>query len=100
MSTTLGQEQIDFRLQLVEEDLRAENDHDVDGIMRTFGKHPTFVLNGDSFTGQEGVRAMCEQFGFGGRGGFANLQVEFKQRHVSDSAVVLEVMVSGEHANT
>lgn len=100
MPTTLNQDQIEARLQLVEEHMRAENDHDVDGIMRTFGKHPTFVLNGDTFIGEEGVRAMYEDFGFGGRGGFANIHVEVKQRYMSDDAIILEATLSGEHANT
>ncbi len=52
MPTTLNQDQIESRLQLVEEHMRAENAHDVDGIIQTFGEHPTFVLNGDTLTGQ------------------------------------------------
>jgi steroid delta-isomerase-like uncharacterized protein len=99
VSTTLNQDQIESRLQLVEEHMRAENAHDVDGIMQTFGEHPTFVLNGDTLTGPEGIRAMYEDFGFGGRGGFANIHVEIKRRHVSDDAVILEATLSGEHAS-
>ena len=100
MPTTLNQDQIAARLQLVEEHIRAENAHDLDAIMQTFGKHPTFVLNGNTFTGQESVRAMYEDFGFGVRGGFANLHVEIQRRHMSDDAVILEATLSREHANT
>ena len=100
MTSTLSQDQIEARLRIVEEHMRAENDHDVDGIMRTFGENPTFVLNGDTFTGQESIRAMYEGFGFGGRGGFANIHVEVKLRHVSDDAVILEATLTGEHADT
>lgn len=56
--------------------MRAENDHDVDGIMRTFGENATFVLNGDTISGQNDIRAFYEAFGFGEAGGFTNLQVK------------------------
>lgn len=95
----LNQDQLAARLELVEEHMRAENDHDVDRIMQTFGKHPTFVLNSDTFTGQENIRGMYESFGFGGRGGFANIHVEVKQRHVSDDAIILEAILRAEHAS-
>lgn len=100
MTTTLDQDQMEARLKLVEEHMRAENAHDVDGVMRTFGKDPTFVLNGDTLTGPESIRAMYEDFGFGGRGGFANIHVEEKQRYISDNAVILEATLGGEHTNT
>jgi steroid delta-isomerase-like uncharacterized protein len=99
MPTALTRDQIEARLRIVEEHMRAENGHDVDGIMRTFGENPTFVLNGDTFTGHESIRAMYEGFGFGGRGGFADIHVEVRRRHVSDDAVILEATLSGEHAD-
>lgn len=100
MPTTLNQDQIDARLRIVEEHMRAENAHDVDGIMRTFVENPTFVLNGDTFTGQEDIRAFYEGFGFGAGGGFANIHVEVRQRHISDESIILEATVTGEHTNT
>ena len=100
MTTTLGQDLLETRLQLVEEHVRAENEHDVNCIMKTFTTEPTFVLNGATVTGHESIRGFYEEFGFGGKGGFANLHVAVLQRHVSDEAVILELMLSGEHQNT
>lgn len=100
MSATLNQAQMEARLRVVEEHIRAENADDLDGIMRTFGEHPTFVLNGDTFAGQEGIHAFYEGFGFGGRGGFTNIYVDVRQRHLSDDVIILEVTVSGEHTDT
>ena len=100
MPATPNQAQMEVRLRVVEEHIRAENADDLDGIMRTFGERPTFVLNGDTFDGQEGVRAFYEGFGFGGRGGFTNIHVEVRHRHVTDDDIILEVMVSGEHTET
>ena len=69
MPMTLTEDPIEARVRIVDEHLRAENDHDVDGIMRTFGDDPTFVLNGDTISGQDDIRAFYEAFGFGGGGG-------------------------------
>jgi steroid delta-isomerase-like uncharacterized protein len=91
---------MEARLRIAEEHIRAENANDVDGIMRTFGEHPTFMLNGDSFAGQEGIRAFYEGFGFGGRGGFTNINVDVRERHLSEDVIIFEVMVTGEHTNT
>ena len=63
MTTALTQEQIQARLQLVEEHIRAENAHDVDGIMKTFGKDPTFIMNADTFYGHDSIRALYQRFG-------------------------------------
>ncbi len=100
MPTTLTQDQIEARLRVVDEHMRAENAHDVDAIMRTFVEDPTFVVNGDTISGQGNVRAFYEGFGFGGGGGFADIRVEERGRHVGDDAVVLEVVVTAEHAGT
>ena len=100
MSTTLNQTQIDARLRVVDEHIKAENDGDLNGIMNTFGERPTFVLNGNTLAGPETIRAFYEGFGFGGQGGFTQIHVDEKQRHISDDVVVLEVMVTGEHTNT
>ena len=100
MTTTLDPDQMEARLKLVDEHMRAENDHDVDGVMQTCGRDPTFVLNGDTLTGPESIRAMYEDFGFGGRGGFANIHVQERQRHINDNAVILEATLSGNHTNT
>jgi steroid delta-isomerase-like uncharacterized protein len=100
MSTVLSPDQIEARVKLVDEHIRAENAHDVDGIMKTFGKDPTFVLKGDTFTGHEGIRALYQGFGFGGGGGFSQLHVAIDRRHVTDDVVILEVTLTGEHSNT
>lgn len=100
MPTTLAPHQIDDRLRIVEEHMRAENAHDVDAVMRTFVEDPTFVINGDTISGPDDVRSFYEGFGFGGRGGFADLHVEERGRHVAADAVILEVTVTGKHADT
>ncbi|MGH2368290.1 MAG: hypothetical protein ACRDI2_08825 [Chloroflexota bacterium] len=45
------------RIKLVEEHVDAENDHDLDRLMATFGAAPTYALNTEHFLGQDGVRS-------------------------------------------
>ena len=68
MPTTLTHDQIQARLQLVEEHTRAENAHDLDGIMRTFGKDPLFVLNANTIP-------LCVVFPFDQEGKLAGERV-------------------------
>jgi hypothetical protein len=89
--------QQDARLELVEEHLRAENAHDLDAIVATFGRQPTFVLNGLTLNGHEGIRNLYGSFGFGGQGGFSALAGETTARHLSDEAIVLELTLRGKH---
>ncbi len=100
MATMLNQARMEARLRVVEEHIRAENAGDLNGIMGTFGQRPSFVLNGDTLSGEESIRAFYEGFGFGGRGGFTDIQVDERQRHVTDEVVILEVIVSGKHTDT
>jgi steroid delta-isomerase-like uncharacterized protein len=99
MSKNVSREQLEARLRLVEEHVHAENAHDVDGIMETFGQQPIFFLNDMTFTSRESIRALYQDFGFAGQGGFANVHVDVKQRHTSDAVIILEVVLSGEHTN-
>jgi steroid delta-isomerase-like uncharacterized protein len=92
-----SQNTIDARIKLVEEHIRAENSHEVDAIMATFGKEPRFVLNGTSIEGSDGIRAFYQGFGFEDAGSFSNVKVEVEKRHISDDSIILEVKLSGTH---
>lgn len=84
-------------LQLVEQHVRAENEHDIEGILETFGSEPCFDLNSMHINGRDGIRSLYEGFGFGGAGAFAGLRAETKNRHVTSNTIVLELLLSGEH---
>jgi len=58
MAKPLTQEQLDARMKLVEEHVQAENKHDMNGIMATFGENPTFVLNDVIMGGCNGFRTI------------------------------------------
>jgi steroid delta-isomerase-like uncharacterized protein len=85
------------RLRLVEEHCLAENNHDLDAIMATFGDDPFFGLNELEISGSETVEAVYAGFGFADQGSFSNLRIEILRRHVSDESVILEIVITGKH---
>ena len=97
MSTITKGIRIETRLKLVEYHLSAENLHNVAAIMQTFGRKPTFVLNGIPLVGHESICALYEGFGFGERGSFSDLHGDVKHRYANDEAVILELFLSGRH---
>jgi steroid delta-isomerase-like uncharacterized protein len=83
------------RLQIVDEHIRRENEHDLAGIMRTFGAAARF--DDEPFdahhVGHQEVRA----FYAGLLQALPSLTLDVQHRHVAPDAVVLEVIVRGRH---
>src|SRR5215471_9001717 len=100
MSKTLTQHQLQACIDALEEHIRAENMHDLDAIMRTFGDSSILVLNGSPFDDHARIRALHQELGFGEGGGFSDLQVIEKQRYISDNAIIMEQTLSGKHTGT
>jgi steroid delta-isomerase-like uncharacterized protein len=81
------------RIALVEEHIRVESAHDMDKLMATMGRDPTFVLNANTIRGREGVH----EFYTGLLKGIPDLNIETKYLHASDDAVTVEVRITGTH---
>jgi steroid delta-isomerase-like uncharacterized protein len=83
------------RVALVEEHVLAEVEHDLERIMRTWGESPWFddVAWNEQSYGRDEVRQHYEEL----LTSFPDLAIDVKQRHVTDEAVILEVVVSGTH---
>ena len=88
------------RERVLAEHLRAENDHDLDGIMATFTPDATLVLNGQTFEGTDIIRRAHAALGFGDHGGFSDLHIAEVARHAAHGAIVLEERLSGRHTGT
>ena len=88
------------RERVLAEHLRAENDHDLDGIMATFTPDATLVLNGQTFTGTDIIRRAHAALGFADHGGFSDLHIAEVARHAAPGAIVLEERLSGRHTGT
>ncbi len=92
----MDESRIAARLKVVEEHIRMENAHDLNGIMGTFGETPYFVLNHEHHSGYEAVHAFYAEL----IQGFPDLHIAVKEQHISHEAIVLEVVVSGTHTDS
>jgi steroid delta-isomerase-like uncharacterized protein len=83
---------------LVEEHVRLENQHDLDGIMHTFG---TAARYDDEpwelhYAGRDEVRGFYQDL----LHAIPDLKIDIAHRHAGETAIVLEVVISGHHLGT
>lgn len=85
----------DARMAIVEEHVRLENAHDLEGVLNTFGTSARYDDQAwdDHFAGTSEVRGFYEQL----MAALPDLKIEIQKRHVSADAIVLEVMIRGTH---
>jgi steroid delta-isomerase-like uncharacterized protein len=85
----------DAKLKLVDDHVQAEVVHDLEAIMRTWGKDPWFddVAWDEQSYGRDAVREHYDEL----LKAFPDLGIDVKARHVTEDAVILEVIVSGTH---
>jgi steroid delta-isomerase-like uncharacterized protein len=83
------------RLQLVEEHVRYENDHDLDGILSTFGETALYEEQpwGERHEGLDRVRAYYAAL----VEALPDLSIDIQRWHITEDAVILEVTISGTH---
>jgi steroid delta-isomerase-like uncharacterized protein len=81
------------RIALVEQHVRLENAHDLEGVLQTFGANARYDDEawGEHYEGGNGVRQFYEQL----MKALPDLEIEVVRRHVTDDAVLLEVMIRG-----
>jgi hypothetical protein len=85
---------------LLDEHLAAENDHDLDRVMATYGAEPLIVLNGQRIEGAAAIREFHRSFGFGTDGSFSEVHVAERTRHHAAGAIIIEQTLSGVHTGT
>ena len=80
---------------LVEEHVRCENAHDLDGVIRTFGCTARYDDEpwDQHWQGLDGVRQFYSQL----MAALPDLSIEIVRRHVADETIVLEVVIRGTH---
>jgi steroid delta-isomerase-like uncharacterized protein len=91
----LSKAELDAKLKLLEEHVQAEVDHDLDAIMRTWGRNAVLddVAWHEEFSGRDEVREHYDEL----LKAFPDLNIVTRNRFVADDAVILEVVVSGTH---
>jgi len=83
------------RIALVEQHIRLENEHDLEAVLRTFGPAARYDDEpwAEHYQGPDGVRRFYEQL----MGALPDLQIDVQRRHVTDDAILVEVMIRGTH---
>ena len=83
------------RIAIVEEHIRFENDHDLEGVLRTFGESARYDDEpwGEHYTGRDGVRLFYEQL----MKAMPDLEIAVQRRHTAEDAVLVEVVIRGTH---
>ena len=81
------------RLAIVEEHVRLENDHNLEGIIQTFGEtaHYDDEPWNEHYEGRDQVRQFYGQL----MGALPDLRIEIVRRHVADETIILEVIIRG-----
>ena len=86
---------VDARVALVEQHVRAENGHDLEAVMATFGAGARYDDEpwADHRHGLEGVRSYYMEL----LRALPDLVIDVQRRHVSSDGVILEVVIRGTH---
>lgn len=86
------------RRALVRAHYAAENAHDADRIMQTFGPGAVMRYNAHTFDDPESIRQAHGYIGMTADGGaFAGLITHIDQEHFSDDEIVIEGRLTGTH---
>ena len=95
MITPISNSTMAARLAIVDEHVRLENAHDLDGIMATFGETARYDDEpwGTHYMGRQEVRAFYAQL----LRAMPDLLIDIQRRHVGEEAVILEVIICGRH---
>jgi steroid delta-isomerase-like uncharacterized protein len=86
-------DRIAARLQLVDEHVRQENQHNLAGIMQTFGAAARF--DDEPWNAHYGGRDEVESFYAGLLQALPGLNLDVRRRHSAPAAVILEIIVRG-----
>jgi hypothetical protein len=75
----------------------AENQHDLDGIMRTFSSAGVMLYNHQEFPDGDRIAQAHRYMGFVPGGAFRDLQTVADHEHFTDDEIVVEGRLTGMH---
>jgi steroid delta-isomerase-like uncharacterized protein len=86
------------RMAIVEEHVRLENAHDLEGVIQTFGADARYDDDpwNQHHEGLDEVREFYRQL----MAALPDLSIEITRRHVASDVIVLEVVIRGTHLGT
>jgi steroid delta-isomerase-like uncharacterized protein len=81
------------RLALVEQHIRLENAHDLEGVLATFGSsaHYDDEAWGEYHKGSAGVRNFYQQL----MAALPDLEIQVQRQHITEEAILVEVIIRG-----
>jgi hypothetical protein len=87
-STSNPKDRRSARIAIVDQHIRLENEHDLEGVLRTFGDTARYDDEpwGEHYQGRNGVRLFYEQL----MKALPDLEIEVQRRHVTDDAILVE----------
>src|SRR5258708_6482839 len=94
-SASIPKDRVSARIALVEQHIRLENEHDLEGVLRTFGDAVQYDDEawGEHYEGEIGVRRFYEHL----MKALPDLEIDVQRRHVTEQAVLVEVVIRGTH---
>ena len=95
MTTSETERRMSARLALIDEHIRLENEHNLDGIMTTFGAAARYDDEpwNAHYIGRDGVRMFYADL----LRAMPDLQIDVQRRHASEATIILEVIIRGRH---
>ncbi len=94
-SASIPQDRTSARIALVEQHIRLENAHDLEGVLQTFGDSARYDDQpwDEHYQGRDGVRHFYEQL----MNALPDLEINVQHRHVTNDAILVEVLIRGTH---
>ncbi len=94
-SAPIPKDRLAARIAVVEQHIRHENEHDLEGVLGTFGDGARYDDEpwGEHYKGRDGVRSFYQQL----MAALPDLVIDVQRRHVTDDAILVEVMIRGTH---
>jgi steroid delta-isomerase-like uncharacterized protein len=83
------------RIAIVEQHIRLENQHDLEGVLSTFGQAARYDDEpwDEHYNGLDGVRQFYTQL----MTALPDLEIDVRRQHVADDAILMEVVIRGTH---
>jgi len=94
-SAAIPRDSLATRIAIVDQHIRLENQHDLDGVLGTFGKAAQYDDEAwcEHYQGRDGVRLFYRQI----MKALPDLKIEVLRRHITHDAILLEVVIHGTH---
>ena len=94
-SSPIPRDQRSARIAIVEQHIRLENAHDLEGVLGTFGESARYDDEawGEHYSGCDGVRSFYEQL----MQALPDLEIDVQRQHATDDTLVVEVIIRGTH---